>query len=133
MGSLESEHPWTVTDTYNVNIVADKKESPGMESIFALSPSTYLHDAIMAWWSGYWCTKTGGISNYTITRHTNRTQTSEHGQGKTFFATPFSWIYVENHSHPGGVLVWDSPRREGVLPAGDNRGNWNVTWLPTDV
>ena len=33
----------------------------------------------------------------------------------------------------GGVLVWDSPRREGVLPAGDNRGNWNVTWVPADV
>ena len=32
-----------------------------------------------------------------------------------------------------GVLVWDSPRREGVLPAGDIWGNWNVTLVPTDV
>jgi len=31
------------------------------------------------------------------------------------------------------VLVWDGPRREGVLPTGDNRGNWNVTWVPADV
>jgi hypothetical protein len=31
------------------------------------------------------------------------------------------------------LLVWDSLRREGVLPAGDNRGNWNVTWFPADV
>jgi len=31
------------------------------------------------------------------------------------------------------LLVWNSPRREGVLPAGDKRGNWNVTWFPADV
>ena len=31
------------------------------------------------------------------------------------------------------VLVWNSPRREGMLPAGDERGNWNVTWFPVDV
>jgi hypothetical protein len=29
--------------------------------------------------------------------------------------------------------VWNSPRREGVLPAGDKRGNWNETWFPADV
>ena len=29
--------------------------------------------------------------------------------------------------------MWDSPQREGVLPAGDKRGNWNVTWFPADV
>ena len=33
----------------------------------------------------------------------------------------------------GLVLVWNSPRREGMLPAGDKRGNWNVTWFPADV
>ena len=38
-----------------------------------------------------------------------------------------------SHSHLGGVLVWNSPRREGMLPAGDERGNWNVTWFPADV
>ena len=38
-----------------------------------------------------------------------------------------------SHSHLGGVLVWNSPRREGMLPAGDERGNWNVTWFPVDV
>jgi hypothetical protein len=31
------------------------------------------------------------------------------------------------------MLVWNSPRREGMLPAGDKRGNWNVTWFPADV
>jgi hypothetical protein len=31
------------------------------------------------------------------------------------------------------MLVWNSPRREGGLPAGDTRGNWNVTWFPADV
>jgi len=31
------------------------------------------------------------------------------------------------------MLVWDSPRREGVLPAGDIWGNWNVPLVPTDV
>jgi hypothetical protein len=31
------------------------------------------------------------------------------------------------------VLVWNSPRREGVLPAGDKRGNWIVTWFQADV
>ncbi len=31
------------------------------------------------------------------------------------------------------LLVWNSPRREGVFPAGDKRGNWNVTWFPADV
>ena len=31
------------------------------------------------------------------------------------------------------LLVWNSPRREGMLPAGDIRGNWNVTWFPADV
>ena len=31
------------------------------------------------------------------------------------------------------LLVWDSPRLEGVLPAGDIRGNWNVTLVPADV
>jgi len=34
-----------------------------------------------------------------------------------------SWQHVR-------VLVWNSPRREGVLPAGDKRGNWNVTRFP---
>ncbi len=33
----------------------------------------------------------------------------------------------------GGVLVWDSPRREGVLPPGDIWENWNVPLVPTDV
>ena len=33
----------------------------------------------------------------------------------------------------GRLLVWNSPRREGMLPAGDERGNWNVTWFPADV
>jgi hypothetical protein len=36
-------------------------------------------------------------------------------------------------THLAKVLVWDSPRREGVLPAGDIWGNWNVTLVPTDV
>ena len=31
------------------------------------------------------------------------------------------------------LLVWNSPRSEGMLPAGNNRGNWNVTWFPADV
>jgi hypothetical protein len=31
------------------------------------------------------------------------------------------------------MLVWDSPRREGILPAGDIRGNWNVTLVLTDA
>jgi hypothetical protein len=31
------------------------------------------------------------------------------------------------------MLVCNSPLREGVLPAGDKRGNWNVTWFPADV
>ena len=29
--------------------------------------------------------------------------------------------------------MWNSPRREGVLPAGDKRGNWIVTWFQADV
>ena len=31
----------------------------------------------------------------------------------------WSWGWNISHSHLGGVLVWKSPRREGVLPAGD--------------
>jgi hypothetical protein len=31
------------------------------------------------------------------------------------------------------LLVWNSPQCEGVLPAGDNWGNWNVTWCPADM
>jgi len=42
----------------------------------------------------------------------------------------WSWRWNFSHSHLGGVLVWDSPRREGVLPAGDIRGDWNVTLVP---
>ena len=45
-------------------------------------------------------------------------------------------VGVEPSSLPsnlGGVLVWDGPRREGVLPAEDIRGNWNVTLVPADV
>ena len=45
----------------------------------------------------------------------------------------WSWGWNLRHSHLGGVLVWDGPRREGVLPAGDIRGNWNVTLVPADV
>jgi hypothetical protein len=30
----------------------------------------------------------------------------------------WSWGWNLSHSHLGGVLVWNSPRREGVLPAG---------------
>jgi hypothetical protein len=40
---------------------------------------------------------------------------------------------VREHVEQLEVLVWNSPRREGVLPAGDERGNWNVTWFPADV
>ena len=49
------------------------------------------------------------------------------------FRGRWSWGWNLSHSHLGGVLVWNSPRREGVLPAGDKRGNWNVTWFPADV
>ena len=48
--------------------------------------------------------------------------------------------FVTSHSRPSRsnpvyavMLVGDSPRREGVLPAGDIRGNWNVTLVTTDV
>jgi hypothetical protein len=65
-----------------------------MESIFALQPTKWLHDAIITWWFGYWCDKTGGISNYSITTQGKRNQNKINGQRKPFFATPFSWKYV---------------------------------------
>jgi hypothetical protein len=50
----------------------DDKDSLGQESIFALQPTTSLHDVIITCWCGYWCTSTRGVSNYSITNHVYR-------------------------------------------------------------
>ena len=57
-----------------------------MESIFALQPTNWLHDAIITWWFGYWCNNIGGLSNYSITTQGKRNQNKIDGQHKTFFA-----------------------------------------------
>jgi sentrin-specific protease 1 len=65
-----------------------------MESIFALQSPNWLHDVIITWWLGYWCEKTGSLSNSSITSQRQRNQNKIDGQRKTFFATPFFWNYV---------------------------------------
>jgi hypothetical protein len=62
--------------------------------------------------------------------YTKRQNPNRHG---IFLYSPRIFPCRTHMTTLGGVLVWDSPRREGVLPAGDNRGNWNVTWFPADV
>jgi hypothetical protein len=44
-----------------------------MESIFALQPTKWLHDAIIIWWFGYWCDKTFELLNHN-TRQTKPKQ-----------------------------------------------------------
>ena len=51
----------------------------------------------------------------------------------TYAAHPRRQAPTPRTVEPGLMLVWNSPRREGMLPAGDKRGNWNVTWFPADV
>jgi len=81
----------TVTNAYVTNITVGNKKSPGMESISALQPTNWLHDAIITWWFGYWCAKTGGLSNYSITRQGKRHQNKIDGQRKN---PPFLWKHL---------------------------------------
>jgi len=67
-----------------------------MESIFALQSPNWLHDVIITWWLGYWCEKTGGLSNFSITNQRQKPSGKIEGQSKTFFATPFFWKFVLN-------------------------------------
>jgi hypothetical protein len=83
-----------ITNAYAVNIIVGNEDSPGMESIFALQPTKWLHDAIITWWCGYWCNTTVGTSNCSITRQIKRNQDKIDGERKTFFAPPFFWKYV---------------------------------------
>ena len=65
--SLPKQYHHTVTDAFATNIIVGDQTSPGMESIFALQSPNWLHDVIITWWLGYWCEKTGGLSNFSIT------------------------------------------------------------------
>ncbi len=89
--SLPKDYYHTVTNAYATNIIVGSQKSPGMESIFALQPPNWLHDVIITWWLGYWCAKTRGLSNFSITSQQKRNQNRIDGQRKTFFATPFFW------------------------------------------
>ncbi len=83
----------TVTNSYATNITVGNKKSPGMESIFALQPTNWPHDVIITWCLGYWCAKTGGLSNYSITRQGERNQNKIDCQHKKI-CTPFHWKHV---------------------------------------
>jgi hypothetical protein len=91
---LPKDYYHTVTNTYATNITVGNQKSPGMESIFALQPTNWLHDVIITCWVGYWCAKTGGLSNFSITSQGKRNQNKIDGKRKTFFATPFFWKHV---------------------------------------
>ena len=84
----------TVTNVFATNVIVGDQTSPGMESIFALQSPNWLHDIIITWWLGYWCEKTGGLSNFSITNQRQRPSGKIDGQRKTFFATPFFWKFV---------------------------------------
>jgi hypothetical protein len=103
LGSLLTDSSRTVTTSYGVNIILDNKDSPGQESIFALQPTVWLHDAIITWWCGYCCTRFEVISNYSITKQasSNRQQARPHGKKKTFFAKPHFGSYVKNGQQQG--------------------------------
>jgi len=92
--SLPKDYYHTVTNTYATNITVGNQKSPGMESIFALQPPNWLHDVIITWWLGYWCAKTGDLSNFSITSQGKRNQNKLDSHRKTFFATPFFWTHV---------------------------------------
>jgi Ulp1 family protease len=92
--SLPKDYYHTVTNTYATNITVGNQKSLGMESIFALQSPSWLHDVIITWWLGYWCAKTGGLSNFSITSQGQRNQNQINGQRKNFFATPFFWNYL---------------------------------------
>ena len=94
LASLPKDYYHTVTNTYGTNITVGNQKSPGMELIFALQPTNWLHDAIITLWFGYWCAKTGGLSNFSITSQGKRNQNKIDGQRKFFFATPFFWTHV---------------------------------------
>ncbi len=92
--SLPKNYYHTVTNAFATNIIVGDQKSPGMESIFALQPPNWIHDVIITWWLRYWCAKTGGLSNSSITSQRQRNQNKSDGQHKTFFATPFFWNYI---------------------------------------
>ena len=92
--SLPKQYYHTVTNAFATNVIVGDQTSPGMESIFALQFPNWLHDAIITWWLGYWCEKTGGLSNFSITNQRQRPSSKIDGQRKTFFATPFFWKFV---------------------------------------
>jgi Ulp1 family protease len=94
LGSLQKDYYQPITNAYATNIIVGNKDSPGMESIFALQPTKWLDDAIITWWCGYWCDRTEGISNYSITRQGKRNPKKIDCERKTFFATPFFWKYI---------------------------------------
>jgi hypothetical protein len=94
LGSLKIDCYQPITNANATNITVGNKDSPGMESIFALQPTKWLHDANITWWCGYWWNRTGGISNYSVTRQNKRNQNKIDGERKTFFATPFFWKYL---------------------------------------
>jgi Ulp1 family protease len=91
--SLPKDYYHTVTNTYATNIIVGNQKSPGTESIFALQSPNWLHDVIITWWLGYWCAKTGGLSNFSITIQRKQNQNQIDGQRKPCFATPFFWTY----------------------------------------
>ena len=84
--SLPKQYHHTVTNAFATNIIVGDQTSPGMESIFALQSPNWLHDVIITWWLGYWCEKTGGLSNFSITNQRQRPSVKIDGQHKTFFA-----------------------------------------------
>jgi hypothetical protein len=92
--SLPKNYYHTVTNAFATNIIVGDQTFPGMESIFALQHPHWLHDVIITWWLGYWCEKTGGLSNFSITNQRQRPPSKIDGQRKSFFATPFFWNYV---------------------------------------
>jgi hypothetical protein len=100
-----------------------------MESIFAQQSPHWLHDVIITWWLGYWCEKTGGLSNYSITSQRQRPQSKIDGQQKTFFATPFFWNYVldgEVRGAPGARPRYRPSRHSDPPDTSRSHDNWMV-------
>jgi hypothetical protein len=103
LASLNEDYYHTVTNAYATIIIVGNKDSPGMESIFALQSTNWLHDAIITGGSDTGAKKQGAFRITQSQDKANETKTKS-----TVGAKPFSL------HHSSGKMYW-TENYEGLM------------------
>jgi hypothetical protein len=140
LGFFVTKSPRVITTKYGVYMLVDDKDIPGKESIFALKPTEWLHDAIITWWFAHWCDVTQGVSSYSTkydqknkklmhSRTTNRI----HGEKKVFFTSPYFLNYVKPKGSNQTQHIDIFTCSKMLIPVNVNQKHWVLTCINFDV